>query len=56
MNARYQGPAVFPPAAQVRKRIEAHLDTLPGWEQKPNRGERTRKDEPAKPRKRRRRS
>jgi hypothetical protein len=35
MNSRYQGPAVFPPASETRKRIEAHLDTLPSWEQKP---------------------
>jgi hypothetical protein len=33
MNSRYQGPAVFPPASEVRKRIEAHLDALPS--QKP---------------------
>jgi len=35
MNSRYQGPAVFPPATEVRKRVEAHLDTLPVSEQKP---------------------
>lgn len=28
MNWRYQGPAVFPPASQVRKQVEAHLDAL----------------------------
>jgi hypothetical protein len=55
MNARYQGPAVLPPAAEVRKRIEAHLDTLPGWDQKPSRSRQPRKEESTKPRKRRRR-
>jgi hypothetical protein len=29
MNPRYQGPAIFPPANEARKRIEAHLDQLP---------------------------
>ena len=33
MNSRYQGPAVFPPASEVRKRIEAHLDALPTQKQ-----------------------
>lgn len=28
MNWRYQGPAVFPPAPQVRKQVEAHLDAM----------------------------
>jgi hypothetical protein len=54
MNSRYQGPAVLPPAAEARKRVEAHLETLPGWE-KPNRPRRAQKEETAKPRKRRRR-
>ena len=35
MNSRYQGPAVFPPASEARKRVEAHLDALPSWGQKP---------------------
>jgi hypothetical protein len=35
MNSRYQGPAVFPPASEVRKRVEAHLDSLPSLAQKP---------------------
>ena len=35
MNPRYQGPAVFPPASEVRKRVGAHLDMLPSFEQKP---------------------
>jgi hypothetical protein len=34
MNPRYQGPAIFPPASETRKRVEAHLDQLPAWEQK----------------------
>ena len=29
MNSRYQGPAIFPPANETRKRIEAHLDQVP---------------------------
>jgi hypothetical protein len=44
MNSRYQGPAVFPSATEVRKRVEAHLDSLPSLEQKPaGRPARTRK-------------
>jgi hypothetical protein len=35
MNSRYQGPAVFPSATEVRKRVEAHLDALPHAEPKP---------------------
>jgi len=57
MNARYMGPAVLPPAAEVRKRVEAHLESLPAWDQKPSgRAGSVQKKEQAKPRKRRRRS
>lgn len=35
MNPRYSGPAVLPPAPEVRKRIEAHLDSLPAWSAEP---------------------
>ena len=35
MNSRYQGPAVFPPAHETRKRIEVHLDSLSSSGTKP---------------------
>jgi hypothetical protein len=43
MNSRYQGPAVFPSAAQVRKRVEAHLDSLPSEQKSAGRSTPTRK-------------
>jgi len=49
MNARYQGPAVLPPAAEVRKQVEAHLESLPGWDRKASPA--VRKKEPKKARK-----
>jgi hypothetical protein len=56
MNSRYQGPAVFPPAHETRKRVEAHLDTLPAAEPKPaGRPTATRKKWASKLRKLRRR-
>ena len=56
MNPRYQGPAVFPPAPEVRKRIEEHLEVLPAWAQKPEAPpSRAPTKGPAKPRKPRRR-
>lgn len=54
MNSRYQGPAVLPPAAEVRKKVGAHLESLPGWDQKRSPAER--KKEPEKARKQRKRS
>jgi hypothetical protein len=35
MNPRYHGPAVLPPAAEVKKRVEEHLESLPGWDPEP---------------------
>lgn len=56
MNSRYQGPAVLPPASEVRKRVEAHLDTLPSWDQKSTgRGTPARKNRTPKVRRPRRR-
>ncbi len=48
MNPRYQGPAVLPPASECRKQIETHLETLPGWDQKPQQALLVRKKEPEK--------
>ena len=55
MNSRYQGPAVFPPASEVRKRIEAHLDALPTQKQTEDRPAPTRKKWMSKLRRSRRR-
>ena len=35
MNPRYRGPEVLPPASQVRKQVEEHLESLPGWDPEP---------------------
>lgn len=57
MNSRYQGPAIYPPATEARKRVGAHLDSLPFWDQKPaERQAPSRKKWLAKLRKPRRRS
>ena len=57
MNPRYNGPAVLPPAAEVRKRVEAHLEALPVWEREPRGRERATQEKKAKtPRKPRRRT
>ena len=35
MNPRYHGPAVLPPATEVKKRVEEHLESLPAWSAEP---------------------
>jgi hypothetical protein len=35
MNPKYSGPAILPPASEVRKRVEEHLESLPAWDPEP---------------------
>ena len=48
MNPNYYGPEVLPPAPEVRKRIEEHLESLPTWRE-PH-GVPPQSPEPARPR------
>ena len=35
MNPRYHGPEILPPASEVKKRVEEHLESLPTWKREP---------------------
>ena len=36
MNRRYRGPEILPPAPEVKKRVEKHLESLPTWKREPS--------------------
>ena len=50
MNPRYYGPEILPPAPEVRKRIEEHLESLPTWRREVEHEVPTESPDPARPR------
>jgi hypothetical protein len=50
MNPRYYGPEILPPAPEVRKRVEQHLESLPPWKREPSEEPRERPTESPPPR------
>jgi hypothetical protein len=54
MSRKDNGPEVLPPAAEVRKRVEEHLDSLPSWqrEHRADEGGSPRREPPLEPKRR----
>jgi hypothetical protein len=55
MSRKDNGPEVLPPAAEVRKRVEEHLDALPSWQREQRAdegGSQSRREPPHEPKRR----